>query len=101
MCGILDQARWGQLSQGWRSELGAPGRPPATSSLYTDGDWLAIEELRMLPPAKWEPAESVSWRESLEDWYLDSRDVAEPSQTWSSGLMRASDGRHAGSDVPK
>ena len=77
MCGILDQARWGQLSQGWRSELGAPGRPPATSSLYTDGDWLAIEELRMLPPAKWEPAESVSWRESLEDWYLDSRDVAD------------------------
>jgi hypothetical protein len=31
----------------------------------------------MLPPAKWEPAESVSWRESLEDWYLDSRDVAD------------------------
>src|SRR6478736_3311833 len=33
MCGILDQARWGQLSQGWRSELGAPGRPPATARL--------------------------------------------------------------------
>ena len=51
MCGILDQARWGQLSQGWRSELGH--RWAARDiTLYTDGEGLAIEELRHASPAK-------------------------------------------------
>jgi hypothetical protein len=89
---ILHKARFGQLAADWRSVLTAPDRPGGTATLYTDGDRLAVEAIRMMDPAKWEPGNTSGWRAALQSWYVDSLAVVDDSanaMTRSTSLMRA------------
>ena len=49
----LDDARYRRLGQGWRFAVTAKERVPGTSTLFTDGDRLAVEFLHMMPAAEW------------------------------------------------
>jgi hypothetical protein len=71
----LDRARKGTLTTSWRDDLqpsidSIPARP-----ISTDPDHLAIEEIRQMPRAAWEPGHSRNWRDALDSWYLAYRAV--------------------------
>jgi hypothetical protein len=88
----LNKARFGELAADWRSALIPPVRPRGTSTLYTDSDRLAVEAIRMMEPAKWEPGNAGDWRSALESWYIDSLAVVDDSANAtcrSTSLMRA------------
>lgn len=63
----VEAARGGSLTLDWRERLTTPaGCPP-------DDGVLAIEEVRQMPVAAWEPASAVPWDEALGSWYATTR----------------------------
>ncbi|MFL0286892.1 hypothetical protein ACJH6J_23995 [Mycobacterium sp. SMC-18] len=63
----LEAARGGTLALDWRDRLTSPtGCPPDVAAL-------ALEEVRQLPVAAWEPAASASWDEALGSWFATTR----------------------------
>jgi hypothetical protein len=69
---VLDDARHERLGRDWRSGITVEERRPATSTVYTDGDRLAVEWIQLMPPAKWEPGHATDWREAVDSWFIDS-----------------------------
>ena len=49
---VLDDAHHGRLGRDWRSGITVEERRPGTPTIYTDGDRLAVERIRLMPPAK-------------------------------------------------
>jgi len=72
---ILDSARQGTLTTSWRDTLQPPTYSLPAHLIYTDSDLLAVEEIREMAPAAWEPGHVASWREALDAWYLAYRAV--------------------------
>jgi hypothetical protein len=70
---ILIKARNGMLKPDWRDTVNSPQRSVTTHHIYTDGDMLAIEELRQMDYTAWEPGHVSSWRDALSAWYVASR----------------------------
>lgn len=68
----LSAARFGTLAPDWREELQLHH---TGQHVMSDAERLAVEEIRMMPPAAWEPGHSTGWRESLDAWYVCSRDM--------------------------
>lgn len=63
----LEAARGGSLTLNWREQLTSPaGCPP-------DVAMLALEEVRQMPVAAWEPAASADWEEALGSWFGTTR----------------------------
>lgn len=60
---ILALARNGALKPDWRDTLDTPQRSATAHRIYTDGDLLAIEDLRQMDYAAWEPGHASSWRD--------------------------------------
>ena len=71
--GVLALARRGALRPDWRDRLQPPQRSTTTHHIYTDGDVLAVAELRQRECAAWEPGHASNWRDALTSWYLASR----------------------------
>ena len=71
--GVLALARRGALRPDWRDRLQPPQRSTTTHHIYTDGDVLAVAELRQREYAAWEPGQASNWRDALTSWYLASR----------------------------
>jgi hypothetical protein len=67
---VLDAARQGTLTATWREALQPPTYSLPAHRIYTDGDFLAVEELREMAPAPWEPGHPAGWRDALDAWYL-------------------------------
>ena len=61
---ILALARNGALKPDWRDTLDTPQRSATAHRIYTDGDLLAIEDLRQMDYAAWEPGHASSWRDA-------------------------------------
>ena len=70
---ILAVARNGALKPDWRDTLDTPQRSATAHHIYTDGDLLAIEDLRQMDYAAWEPGHASSWRDALSAWYSAAR----------------------------
>lgn len=68
----LSAARFGTLAPDWRDELQLQH---TGQHFMGDAEKLAVEEIRLMPPAPWEPGHSPGWRESLDAWYVCSRDM--------------------------
>lgn len=68
----LSAARFGNLTTSWRDELQLQH---TGQHFMGDAEKLAVEEIRLMPPAAWEPGHSPGWRESLDAWYVCSRDM--------------------------
>ncbi|SLH40802.1 hypothetical protein [Mycobacteroides abscessus] len=71
----LQQARAGQLAGDWRERIAAPQRLEGTAQPYLDGDALAVQEIKEMPKALWEPGVARTWREALDAWYLATREM--------------------------
>lgn len=71
----LGKARQGTLATSWRDDLRPPEYGMPADRIYTDADLLAIEEIRHMYLAAWEPSEAASWRHALDAWYLAYRAV--------------------------
>ena len=52
-----------------------PTRAFGAHQMYTDSDRLAVDEVRELPPAAWEPNSEASWRDAVSAWYAAARGV--------------------------
>ena len=52
-----------------------PTRAFGADQMYTDADRLAVDEVRELPPAAWEPNSEASWRDAVSAWYAAARGV--------------------------
>lgn len=68
----LDAARYGGLSPTWRDELRLLQQGQHAMS---DAERLAVEEIRLMPQAAWEPGHARSWRAALDSWYFTARDM--------------------------
>ncbi|MDT5050058.1 MAG: hypothetical protein QOG75_5962 [Mycobacterium sp.] len=63
----LTSARDGSLAHDWRDHIQAPRQNPDTAAA------LAIEEVRQMPTAAWEPGHAPDWRRAIDAWYTTSR----------------------------
>ncbi|SIJ22243.1 Uncharacterised protein [Mycobacteroides abscessus subsp. abscessus] len=73
--GVLNKARSGQLESDWRDRLTLPERRPGYEERYSDSDRVALQEIRELPIASWEPGVANTWRQALDAWFLAIREV--------------------------
>jgi hypothetical protein len=71
----LRRARAGSLEHDWRQRLVPTAAPIDGDSAYVHGELLAIEDVRYMPVAAWEPGKAAHWREALDRWYVASRNV--------------------------
>jgi hypothetical protein len=71
----LEKARQGTLAESWRADLQPPEYGMPADRIYTDADMLAIEEIRHMDVAAWEPGQVAGWRHALDAWYLAYRGV--------------------------
>lgn len=85
----LEQARSGRLTPTWRDELQPPATGMPAGAVFNDAGKLAVEEVRQMPYAAWEPGHSPGWREALEAWYIDSRSVLTQGYTNTTRQMAA------------
>ena len=77
----LGKARQGTLATSWRDDLRPPEYGMPADRIYTDADLLAIEEIRHMDLAAWEPSEAASWRHALDAWIrLPRRPDREPRE---------------------
>ena len=73
MRAVLDKARAGDLTTDWRDNLTTPTPPMPADA---DSAAQALDELRALAPAPWEPnAARGDWRAALDAWYLTRREI--------------------------
>lgn len=72
----LNLARHGHLAAGWRDTLTAPiPQGWARSPIQAGAEATAIEALRQMPIAPWEPGSDSDWRTALGSWYGQARQV--------------------------
>ena len=69
MLDVLDLARRGKLEPNWRDTIASSQRHQSPH-MYSDGEELALHEMRNLDPVPWEPGAGVGWRAALEAWYV-------------------------------
>jgi hypothetical protein len=72
MRAVLDHARGGDLDPGWRDTLAPPTTPVATDVEHAEQ---AVNDLRTLSVAAWEPGAAGDWRTALDAWYLARREL--------------------------
>ena len=65
----LTDAREGRLTVDWRDHLTTPCENPEPAVV------LAVEEVRQMPIAAWEPGHAPDWRQALDAWYATARVV--------------------------
>jgi len=65
----LTDAREGRLTVDWRDRLTTPYDNPEPAVV------LAVEEIREMPLAAWEPGHAPDWRRALDAWYATGRVV--------------------------
>lgn len=76
----LERAREGSLDPTWRDRLPLfnVSLPPGAPS---EGFEMAIEKIRRMPYAAWEPDHAPDWLTALGVWYIDSRSLLTQSYT--------------------
>ena len=97
---ILALARNGALKPDWRDTLDTPQRSATAHHIYTDGDLLAIEDLRQMDYAAWEPGHASSWRDPCTrtapwPWSCKSPATQDREKTLASALRLRSQGVNA------
>ncbi|SLJ81171.1 hypothetical protein [Mycobacteroides abscessus] len=63
----LEAARGGSLTLNWREQLTSP------AGCQPDVAMFALEEVRQMPVAAWEPAATADWEEALGSWFATTR----------------------------
>jgi hypothetical protein len=72
---VLVKARAGQLETGWRAALEHPERISTPEQRRLDTDKVALQEIKELTIARWEPGVATSWRQALDSWFYAIREV--------------------------
>jgi hypothetical protein len=87
MRAVLDNARAGDLTADWRNSLTAPTPPtPADADIAAQ----ALDDLRALPAAPWEPnTAGGDWRAALDAWYLARREIIDAATDLNDSIRRS------------